>query len=100
MGNTQQTPIVPACETHRILRERRLALVKLLVVSRVQSLGVLSPGVATMRVSTLVVLLGIAAGSGPLDAPPASPTPREALQPFGDLIGTWRGTGTPVVPLG
>src|SRR4051812_35195945 len=30
---------------------------------------------------------------------PAEPqgkrTPREALQPFGDLIGTWKGTGVP-----
>jgi len=27
--------------------------------------------------------------------PPAKRTPREALKPFNDLIGTWRGTGTP-----
>jgi hypothetical protein len=27
--------------------------------------------------------------------PPGKRSPREALQPFGDLIGTWRGTGMP-----
>jgi YHS domain len=53
-----------------------------------------------MRVSALVLLLGIATGPVLIADPPASPTPREALQPFGDLIGTWRGTGTLVVPLG
>lgn len=26
---------------------------------------------------------------------PAAKSPRDALQPFGDLVGTWRGTGTP-----
>jgi hypothetical protein len=27
--------------------------------------------------------------------PPGKRSPREALQPFGDLIGTWKGTGQP-----
>jgi YHS domain-containing protein len=27
--------------------------------------------------------------------PPGKRTPREALQPFGDLVGTWKGTGVP-----
>ncbi len=30
--------------------------------------------------------------------PPAAKTPREALKPFGDLVGTWKGTGTLVGP--
>ena len=27
--------------------------------------------------------------------PPAPPSPKQALRPFNDLIGSWRGTGTP-----
>jgi len=30
--------------------------------------------------------------------PPAAKSPREALQGFNDLIGSWRGTGTPAGP--
>jgi hypothetical protein len=54
-----------------------------------------------MRGFAIVVVFGIA-GSLALSAddPPAKRTPRQALQVFGDLIGTWRGTGTPTVPIG
>jgi hypothetical protein len=38
-----------------------------------------------------LVLTSIAAAAPPADKRPA----REALKPFNDLIGTWRGTGTP-----
>ncbi len=31
-----------------------------------------------------------------LTAAPDAPSPREALKPLGDLIGSWRGTGNPV----
>jgi hypothetical protein len=53
-----------------------------------------------MRVFALLLVVGTLATSTLLADPPAPRAPREALQPFGDLIGSWRGTGTPVVPLG
>ena len=34
------------------------------------------------------------------DDPPAPRTPKEGLQPLGELIGTWRGTGTSAAPPG
>lgn len=49
------------------------------------------------------LLLAVALASSSLllaDDPPAKRTPRQALHAFGDLIGSWRGTGTPSVPLG
>jgi hypothetical protein len=46
------------------------------------------------------LLIAIATGSTLLADPPAPRSPKEALKPFGDLIGSWRGTGTPVGPLG
>jgi len=46
------------------------------------------------RILTCVVFLGVTAIL--LADPPTTKSPRQALQPFGDLIGEWRGTGTPV----
>jgi hypothetical protein len=46
------------------------------------------------RTFAFIAFLGLAAT---LDADqPAAKSPREALQVFGDLIGEWRGTGTPM----
>ncbi|MSQ95968.1 MAG: YHS domain-containing protein [Gemmataceae bacterium] len=42
-----------------------------------------------------LAILGFAATLD-ADQPAAQKSPREALQVFGDLIGTWTGTGTPV----
>jgi hypothetical protein len=53
-----------------------------------------------MRITSFALIIGITTGSTLLADPPAPLSPREALQPFGDLIGTWRGTGTPSVPAG
>jgi hypothetical protein len=49
-----------------------------------------------------IVFLGAVAGvvTASADDPPAKRTPRQALHAFGDLIGSWRGTGTPTVPIG
>lgn len=47
------------------------------------------------RIFVFVAFLAIAATLG-ADQPPAAKTPREALQAFSDLVGTWNGTGTPV----
>jgi hypothetical protein len=44
----------------------------------------------------IFALLAVLGALSTLDAdPPAAKSPREALQPFGDLIGVWNGTGTP-----
>src|SRR5690349_8060459 len=40
-----------------------------------------------------LILSALALPAGRADEPKKSP--REALQPFNDLIGVWRGTGTP-----
>ena len=46
------------------------------------------------RILAFAVVFGVAAA---LDADqPAGKSPREALQPFGELIGVWNGTGRPV----
>jgi YHS domain-containing protein len=45
------------------------------------------------RIFAFFAFLGIAATLGADQ--PAAKSPREALQAFGDLIGTWNGTGTP-----
>jgi hypothetical protein len=47
----------------------------------------------TLSAAVLVTLF--LAHSAYADAPKAAKPPREALQPFGDLIGSWRGTGIP-----
>lgn len=54
-----------------------------------------------MRVVALVLAIAVS-GTYPIraDDPPAKRTPRQALHAFGDLIGSWRGTGTPTVPIG
>jgi Archaeal TRASH domain len=44
-------------------------------------------------------VLFIAVPALPAD-PPAARSPREALQAFGDLIGTWRGSGSTSAPAG
>src|SRR5437764_65924 len=48
------------------------------------------------RIFAFIPFFGIIATLGA--GQPAAPakTPREALQAFSDLIGTWNGTGTPV----
>jgi hypothetical protein len=46
--------------------------------------------VRTFLVGATLVLL-----AAPAPGAPAKPTPREALQAFNDLIGSWRGTGEP-----
>src|SRR5687767_14055171 len=44
----------------------------------------------------ILVLFAIAVSAVTLTAQPTTPkTPREALQPFRDLIGAWKGTGEP-----
>jgi YHS domain-containing protein len=43
----------------------------------------------------LVLISLVATTSGLPDVQPARRTPREALRPLNDLIGSWRGTGTP-----
>jgi hypothetical protein len=48
-------------------------------------------------VLTVAVTIGCAVAA---DDPPAKRTPRQALHAFGDLIGSWRGTGTPNLPIG
>jgi hypothetical protein len=48
------------------------------------------------RLRVAAILLAVLALAPVLAAEPANPrTPREALQAFNDLIGSWRGTGTP-----
>jgi hypothetical protein len=42
-----------------------------------------------------VLLLAFAVSSVARAAPPAKPTPKEALQGLNDLIGSWSGTGQP-----
>ena len=46
------------------------------------------------RILFTCVVLGLAVTLG-IGQPAATKSPREALQPFGDLIGAWNGTGTP-----
>ena len=54
-----------------------------------------------MRVLALVVAFGVATASALLAGdPPAPRTPKEGLQPLGELIGTWRGTATAIAPTG
>src|SRR5947209_13957812 len=54
-----------------------------------------------MRALAIVLAVGIVGGwAVGADDPPAKRTPRQALHAFGDLIGSWRGTGTPSVPIG
>ena len=53
-----------------------------------------------MRLVGLVLVSGIVTGSVLFATPPDPRTPKEALQAFGDLIGTWRGTGTPTAAPG
>jgi hypothetical protein len=44
----------------------------------------------------LAALLGlVVSAAAPAADAPAKRTPREALKPFNDLIGNWRGTGSP-----
>jgi hypothetical protein len=46
--------------------------------------------------TALLAALGLTIGQAALTADgPTKRTPREALQPLNDLIGTWRGTGEP-----
>jgi hypothetical protein len=52
------------------------------------------------RVLGLLLIAGLGATASPgADDPPAK-TPREALQGLGDLVGSWRGTGTASGPAG
>jgi hypothetical protein len=54
----------------------------------------------TVSTATFLVLTA-ALGQATLSAdPPQKRGPREALQPFNDLIGSWKGTGTPAGPGG
>src|SRR5437763_250740 len=56
-----------------------------------------------MRTVSTALFLALAAalGQASLSAdPPIKRTPREALQAFHDLIGSWKGTGTPAGPGG
>ncbi len=49
-----------------------------------------------MRRALGLALVAVLATAPSLVAdPPPTRTPREALQPLGELIGSWRGTGTP-----
>jgi hypothetical protein len=52
------------------------------------------------RALGIVLLVGIASAAALSAGSPAQRSPREALQAFGDLIGSWRGTGTPSSPTG
>jgi YHS domain-containing protein len=47
------------------------------------------------RIFAFGLLFGIAASLG-ADQPTTKKSPRAALREFGDLIGAWKGTGTPV----
>jgi hypothetical protein len=54
-----------------------------------------------MRVAAYVLAFAVSTNwTVCADDPPAKRTPRQALHPFGDLVGSWKGTGTPTVPLG
>jgi hypothetical protein len=48
-----------------------------------------------MRTIGLMLFVTLATGGTFAADDPAPMSPRKALQPFGELIGTWRGTGTP-----
>jgi hypothetical protein len=50
-----------------------------------------------MRIRYAVLLAALAATAGQAAFPdgPGTRTPKEALQPFNDLIGSWKGTGEP-----
>src|SRR5262245_43893980 len=49
-----------------------------------------------IRHAVLIAALAATAGQATLTADgPAARTPKEALQPFNDLIGSWKGTGEP-----
>src|SRR5262249_62066953 len=49
-----------------------------------------------IRQAVLIGILAAAAGQATLTADgPAARSPKEALQPFNDLIGSWKGTGEP-----
>jgi hypothetical protein len=53
-----------------------------------------------MKLSCVVLLLGLASlvsHGGTVAQGPAQKSAKEALQPFNDLIGSWRGTATPSV---
>src|SRR5688572_10234112 len=48
------------------------------------------------RIVALVALVAFVGVAASLDAQsPGQKSPREALQPFGDLVGAWKGTGEP-----
>jgi hypothetical protein len=51
------------------------------------------------QIALAVCALTAFAAALPAD-PPGKRSPREALQPFGDLIGTWKGTGVPKAKAG
>jgi hypothetical protein len=49
---------------------------------------------------TLLAVLAVGAVLAADDPAPAPVAPRKALQPLGELIGSWRGTGTATAPPG
>ncbi len=49
----------------------------------------------SMRLVGVLLLLVLASGGVGAPSAPAKKSPKEALQAFQDLIGTWRGTGEP-----
>src|SRR5215510_13201077 len=49
----------------------------------------------SIRSLALVAIAACLALQSGLDAGGTTRTPKEALQPFNDLIGSWRGTATP-----
>jgi hypothetical protein len=53
-----------------------------------------------MRSLTLGLVIAITSPVLCADDPPTPRTPKEGLQPLGELIGTWRGTGTSIAPPG
>src|SRR5947209_6181504 len=48
----------------------------------------------------VLVLAALLAPTAPSADNPSGRSPREALQPFNDLIGSWKGTGVPAGPGG
>jgi hypothetical protein len=53
-----------------------------------------------MRIFGLTLVAGLVSGAVLAGGDPAARSPRKALQPFGELIGSWRGTGNPAAPAG